>query len=113
MYISAVNYTRFVSEIRGGGPDPRQALIRVWDIKPDLILLDIIMPDISGIEVLKNIKSNQISEHIPVIVFTNSSQHNLSSICEELGAAKVWIKSNMIPKEVVAKTKEILEKKVI
>jgi hypothetical protein len=35
------------------------------------------------------------------------------SICEDLGAEKVWIKSNMIPKEVVVKTKEILEKKVI
>ena len=90
--------------------DPQQAINKIQDIKPDLILLDIIMPDLDGIDVLKTLKHGSIAENIPVIVFTNSSQHNLVSVCEELGAERVWIKSDMVPKEVVAKTKEILTK---
>ncbi len=97
----------FVSE-----NDPQKALREVGDIKPDIILLDMIMPDMSGIDVLTTLKHNSIAENIPVVVFTNSSQHNLASICEELGAEKVWIKSNMVPKEVVAKTKEVLDKNI-
>ncbi|MCK5218226.1 response regulator [bacterium] len=52
----------------------QEALEKVPEIKPDMILLDIMMPDINGFEVCKRLKADSKTKHIPVIMLTAKGQ---------------------------------------
>ena len=54
--------------------DGRECLKKVAEVKPDLIVLDVMMPHMDGFEVLQNLKANQESESIPVIMLTAKAQ---------------------------------------
>ena len=60
---------------------------------PDLVLLDLSMPKVSGMEILKQIKKNQAINHIPVIIVTNSVRTADMEQCYKLGAAGFVLKS--------------------
>lgn len=64
----------------------KDALERLKVLNPDLILLDLMMPDISGLEVCRRIKSNPEYEHIPVIFLTASIEENHLIEAYSLGA---------------------------
>lgn len=76
--------------------------------KPTLILLDIMMPTMSGIDVLKELKSDPKYRNIPVVVLTNLSGMEDAEKAIELGAVKFIVKSDNKPKQIVAQIKEIL-----
>lgn len=76
---------------------------------PKMILLDVMMPKMSGIEVLENLKANPSTKNIPVVVLTNLSGINDAQRALELGAVKFIVKSKNKPKEIVAQIKEILK----
>ena len=78
--------------------------------KPDIILLDIIMPKKDGFSVLKEIKSNPTLEKIPVILLTNLGQRENIEKGFKLGAASYIIKAHFTPSEIVKKVREVLEK---
>jgi CheY-like chemotaxis protein len=59
---------------------------------PKIILLDIQMPKIDGMEVLKNIKSDERTRAIPVIILTSSNQHPDIRTCYDLGATSYIVK---------------------
>ena len=60
---------------------------------PDLVLLDLSMPKVSGMDILKQIKKNQAISHIPVIIVTNSVRTTDMEQCYKLGAAGFVLKS--------------------
>src|SRR5258708_8410830 len=72
--------------------DGEEALRVANDKLPDLILLDMMLPKISGPEVLKALKENPATMHIPVIVLTSLSQKNEEKLLSE-GAAAYFDKS--------------------
>ena len=76
--------------------------------KPDLILLDIVMPYMDGIEVLKKIKEDNDLKKIPVILLTNLSQKEEINVGLGLGANDYLIKSHFTPSEVMEKIKVYL-----
>jgi DNA-binding response OmpR family regulator len=76
--------------------------------KPDVILLDIILPKMDGFEVLKNLKSQKETADIPVILLTNLSQQDDTKKGMSLGAAGYFIKAHFMPSEVVDKVKSYL-----
>jgi DNA-binding response OmpR family regulator len=78
--------------------------------KPDVILLDIILPGIDGFEVLKALKSDKNTKNIPVILLTNLSQKNEVERGLSLGAVDYLIKAHFMPSEVVDKIKKIIKK---
>ncbi len=78
--------------------------------KPDIVLLDIVMPKVDGFSVLKMIKKNENSKDIPVVMLTNLGQKENVERGFELGATSYIIKAHFTPSEVVKKVKEILEK---
>ncbi len=80
--------------------------------RPDIILLDIIMPKMDGFSVLKTIKSDPALAKIPVVLLTNSGQRKNIEKGLKLGAAHYMVKAYFTPTEVVKKIKEILEKKI-
>lgn len=78
--------------------------------KPDLILLDIILPKMDGFEVLKNIKTDKNFKDVPVILLTNLSQKDEVKRGLELGASDYLIKAHFMPSEVVKKIKQVIGK---
>lgn len=86
-----------------------QALKVVSKEQPDLILLDLKLPEMDGFEVLKNLKANKETSSIPVIVLTNYSEKEHIDQCFSLGATDYLIKAHFVPSEVVGKIKKILD----
>ncbi len=78
---------------------------------PDIILLDIMLPKMDGFDVLKQIKNNQETANIPVILLTNLSQKDDIDKGLDMGAIDFLIKAHFMPSEVVEKIKKILKNK--
>jgi len=76
--------------------------------KPDLILLDLILPELNGFEVLKKIKNNKKTKDIPVIVLTNLENAKDIDKVIELGATTYLVKANYRLDEIALKIKQIL-----
>jgi len=88
--------------------DGKEGLKLVKDKKPDLVLLDLILPKIDGIEVLREVKKNEETKEIPVIVLTNLEELKKIEEALELGAKTYLIKANYTVEEVIEKIKKIL-----
>lgn len=71
--------------------------------KPDMILLDIIMPNMDGITALKKIRSEEEFKKIPIILLSNLSQKEKIEESFGLGAQDYLIKSHFTPSEVLEK----------
>lgn len=76
---------------------------------PDLILLDIIMPYMDGLEVLGKLKNNNRFKNIPVVLLTNLSQKEEIQEGMKLGASDYLIKSHFTPSEVLEKIKKYVK----
>ncbi|MFC1700841.1 PleD family two-component system response regulator [Patescibacteria group bacterium] len=62
-------------------------------LKPDVILLDILLPKIDGFGVLRNLKSNPALKHIPIIVLSNLDNTEDVEKAKEMGAKDYFVKS--------------------
>jgi CheY-like chemotaxis protein len=72
--------------------DGQEGLLRAQDKRPDLILLDMMLPTLEGTEVLRQLKDNPITKHIPVIVLSGLSQKNEEKL-KTAGAVAYFEKS--------------------
>lgn len=77
--------------------------------KPDLILLDIILPGKSGFEVLEDIRSNPASSKISVIVISNLGQESDIEKAKELGATDYIVKAKITIDDLVNNIKKFLK----
>jgi len=84
MYDKALKFEGFDVTIALGGQD---GLEKVKTIKPDLVLLDIMMPEPDGMEVLEKIKTDDEVKDIPVVMLTNLSGKHDAVLAAERGAA--------------------------
>lgn len=75
----------------------------------DLILLDIMLPSVNGLEILKQIKANEKTKNIPVVLLTNLGQDAIMKEAFRLGAKAYIIKALHTPDEIVRKIKEFLD----
>lgn len=94
-----------VAEARNG----REALAQARQGVPQLILLDVMLPDISGFEVLKALRADRRFLTVPVVLFTNLSQHIDKHQAARLGATDYLVKSEVSPGEVVSKVRALLQ----
>ena len=78
---------------------------------PDLILLDIIMPQKTGFEVLSELRLDPTTRDIPIIVLSNIGQEVDIKKARDLGAKDYLVKTNVEMKEVIARIKEELARK--
>lgn len=88
--------------------DGEKGLEMAIKILPDIILLDLVLPKLSGFEILKAIKSNSKAKGIPVILLTNLSQKSDVEKGLKLGADDYLIKAHFMPSEVVEKIKKLV-----
>jgi len=90
------------------GVDGEEGLQRFQEGKPDLVLLDLILPGIDGFEVLKRAKENTQTRGIPVIILSNLGQQEDVERGVRLGAVDYLIKAHCTPGEIVEKIKVVL-----
>lgn len=88
--------------------DGEEALTVLNTLTPDLIILDLIMPKISGFEVLQSLKSNENLKNIPVFVLTNLSQESDELEARSYGIADFMIKADLSLQEVIARVSAYL-----
>ena len=88
--------------------DGEEGLKMMKEVKPDLILLDIIMPKMGGFEVMEQMAKEPELRDIPVIVISNSGQPVELDKAQKLGAKDWLIKTEFDPQEVIEKVKKQL-----
>ena len=86
-----------------------EGLRKMKEEKPDLVLLDLILPGIDGFEVLRRAKSEQDTASIPIIILSNLGQRDDVEKGIELGAIDYLIKAHFTPGEIVEKIKATLK----
>jgi DNA-binding response OmpR family regulator len=77
--------------------------------KPDLVLLDLILPGIDGFEVLAKMKSDPSTSQIPVIILSNLGQKDDIEKGLEMGANDYMIKAHFTPAEIMEKVRSVLK----
>ncbi len=79
--------------------------------RPDIILCDIMMPKLSGLDMLKIVKGDPQYKDLPMVMLTNLGDRPEDiEKCKGLGAEDYWVKANMQLEEIVEKVKKILSK---
>jgi two-component system, OmpR family, alkaline phosphatase synthesis response regulator PhoP len=76
---------------------------------PDAMLLDIVMPNIDGFQILETIKKENIGPTMKTIVLSNQGQESDIAKAKQLGATGYIIKASAIPSEVYAESMKIIE----
>jgi DNA-binding response OmpR family regulator len=107
MYISKFEKEGYQAEKSENG---RVGLEEAKTMKPDVILLDIMMPEVDGFMVLKDLKEDPATKNIPIIMLTNLGQEEDVEKGTKLGAIDYLVKANLTPAQVVEKVKEVLSK---
>jgi CheY-like chemotaxis protein len=88
--------------------DGESALLMAQEQKPDLILLDMILPKISGPEVLQKLKRDPKTSEIPVVVVSSLSEKNRQKLIEA-GAEEYLAKNEIMPSRGVNRLPNLLE----
>jgi len=83
-------------------------LEKVRSYKPDIILLDVMMPKMNGLQVLEKLKLDPETKSIPVIMLTNLAGQQDAETALSKGAVKYIVKSEHEPKEIADIVKEVL-----
>lgn len=90
--------------------DGLEALQKLALFKPEIVLLDLMLPNIDGFTVLENIKTNPETTSIKVVVQTNLASEIQKEKALQLGADKFLIKTGNSPGNLVEEVNQVLEK---
>ena len=85
-----------------------KAMEALADVVPDVLLLDVLLPDKDGFEVLEEVKRDERLKNVPVVMFSNLSQEENMIKARKMGAADFYVKSNLTPDQIAENIKEIL-----
>lgn len=88
-----------------------EGLARAVDHLPHCILLDILMPKVNGFDVLENLKMNEETKNIPIIMLTALVQESNKQKGLSEGADDYIIKSEIMPKDVIQRIEGVIKKK--
>lgn len=89
----------------------QEGLDKLKDFKPDIIMLDIMMPTMDGVTMLNLLKENPETAEIPVVILTNVADQRIANQTFEKGASLSIVKSETEPEQVIAWIKSVLAKK--
>lgn len=107
MYQRKLEHDGFKVNLAFNGAEGIEALKKE---KPDIVLLDIMMPKMNGIETLKAIKADPAYKNLPVIMLTNlGDRPDDVENCKKLGAADYLVKANVSLPQLVEKIKQYIK----
>ena len=107
IYLTKLQQAGFQVEV---AEDGQSGIQKAQEMRPNVILLDIVMPQVDGFEVLKRLKEISEMKETRFILLTNLGQKENVERGLKLGADAYIVKAHYTPTEVVAKVKEVLEK---
>lgn len=81
--------------------DGRIAFDSIKREKPDLLFLDLLLGDISGVDILKKVKKNKDTKDAKVIILSNFTKKGLIDECKKNGAVDFMVKSKFVPRDIV------------
>ncbi len=105
IYSTKLKDSGFLVEVASDG---EQALEKVKAKKPDLVLLDIVLPKVSGWEILRKIKAEASLKNLKIIILSNLGQKEEVEKGIHLGVSKYLIKAHYTPSQVVEEIKKII-----
>lgn len=89
--------------------DGELAVAKMTEWKPNIVVMDVMMPKLSGFEAMKNAKSIASIKNIPVVILTNLGNPEDREKAMELGAIDYLVKSDLTPAEVVEKVTDLMK----
>lgn len=111
MYALKFSQNNFEVYTAGGGINALEKL--KGGLSPDILLIDIIMPEMDGFEVLTQINTQKLCPNCVKIILSNKSEQRDMDEGNQLGAAGYIVKANFTPAEVIEQVVKILEKKIV
>lgn len=90
--------------------DAEEGATLIKEKKPDLVLLDIILPREDGIYLLKKLKKEKLLKSTAIVVFSNLDNPHIKSEALSLGASDYLIKTDFTPREIVSWVKKYFKK---
>jgi len=81
----------------------------VEEFRPDVILLDLQMPELNGVEALQQIRAHNWGKTIPVIILTNLGEEEAPNELRDLGVSNYIVKANLTPRQVVDQVKAAIK----
>ncbi|KKT96342.1 MAG: hypothetical protein UW97_C0015G0006 [Parcubacteria group bacterium GW2011_GWA2_45_15] len=88
-----------------------QAFERIQAEQPSIVLLDIVLPGISGFDILQKLKQEESTKSIPVLILSNLGSKEEIQRGMELGAEAYLVKANSMVEEITGKVREILNRR--
>jgi DNA-binding response OmpR family regulator len=107
MYEKAFGLLGYDIELAFNGEDGFKKIKEAKE-KPTVILSDVMMPKMNGLEMLKKIKGDDELKNIPLVLLTNLAEEKDAIAGLTLGAIAYLVKSQYSPKEIVEKLKEVV-----
>lgn len=92
MYQEALSFDKHEVEIAVGG---KEGIEKALQGRPDIILLDVMMPELDGMQVLKTLKSKDDTKDIPIVMLTNLSGKYDKELAKKYGASDYWTKTDV------------------
>lgn len=89
--------------------DGEEGSKKAMELKPDMIMLDIILPKKDGFEVLKDLKTSESTKNIPVIIASNLGNNADIKKLLDMGAANIYNKTTDLPKEIAFYIADVLK----
>ncbi len=105
MYTKLLSFVGFDTVV---AKDGEEGLQKAKSENPSLIVLDIMMPKVNGLDVLKSLKADKETQNIPVVLLTNVSDDEVLTEAFKLGATGYLIKSQIANNELVDEIKQYL-----
>jgi len=105
MYQKVFGFEGYEVETAGNG---QEGIEKIKTVNPTIVLLDIMMPVMNGLEVLDRVKADEQTKHIPIVMLTNLAGLQDAETALSKGAVKYIVKSEHEPKQVVDMIKEII-----
>lgn len=97
----------FAMEVAATGDE---GLTKVTTTPPDLLILDLMLPNVSGFEILEKIRASEVTKKLKVIVFSNLGEETDIKKCLDLGVSEYLVKANFTLDELAEKIKIVLGK---
>lgn len=91
-----------------GVRDGVSALQSIMDWRPNIVLLDLLVPQLQGLDVLKQLRETEVGKNLPVLVLTNFDESGFMHQAAQLGVADFLVKAHSRPAEVVERVRLVL-----